>query len=73
VRKVFDLIGLPMPAQGRGFGGFGGFGGGNATTGDFGVVLQIGNMIQKQTLRIENMGAAGGASPFGFEEDGERR
>jgi len=73
VRKVFDLIGLPMPAQGRGFGGFGGFGGGNATTGDFGVVLQIGNTIQKQMLRIENMGAAGGASPFGFEEDGERR
>jgi hypothetical protein len=36
-------------------------------------VLQIGNTIQKQTLRVENMGAAGGASPFGFEEDGEKK
>ena len=72
VRKVFELIGLPMPAQGRGFFGFGG-GGGSATTGDYGVVLQIGNTIQKTTLRVENTGAVGGASPFGFEEDGERK
>jgi len=74
VRKVFELIGLPMPAGGRGgFGGFGG-GGGVANTGEYGIVLQIGNTIQKQTLRIENMGAAGGANPFGFEteEDGKR-
>ncbi|MFN7532805.1 MAG: WD40/YVTN/BNR-like repeat-containing protein, partial [Gemmatimonas sp.] len=72
VRKVFELIGLPLPAQGRGFGGFGG-GGRTATTGDYGVVLQIGNTIQKTTLRIENMGGAGGANPFGFEDEGDRR
>ncbi|AMW05880.1 WD40/YVTN/BNR-like repeat-containing protein [Gemmatimonas phototrophica] len=68
VRKVFELIGLPVPAQGRGFGGFGG-GGSVATTGDYGIVLQIGNTIQKQTLRIENMGGVGGVNPFGFEND----
>ena len=73
VRKVFELIGLPVPAQGgRGFGGFGGFGG-TATTGDYGIVLQIGNTIQKTTLRVENTGGVGGANPFGFEEDGERK
>lgn len=72
VRKVFELIGLPLPAQGRGFGAFGG-GGRTATTGDYGVVLQIGNTIQKTTLRIENMGGAGGANPFGFEDEGDRR
>jgi hypothetical protein len=73
VRKVFELIGLPVPAQGGrgGFGGFGGFGGGGgtATTGDFGVVLQIGNTIQKQTLRVENVGGSGGGNPFGFFDD----
>jgi hypothetical protein len=70
VRKVFELIGLPVPAQGGrgGFGGFGG-GGGTATTGDFGVVLQIGNTIQKQTLRVENVGGSGGGNPFGFFDD----
>jgi hypothetical protein len=72
VRKVFELIGLPLPAQGRGFGGFGG-GGSTATTGDYGVVLQIGNTTQKTTLRVENMGGVGGANPFGFEDEGDRR
>ena len=69
VRKVFELIGLPVPAQGgRGFGGLGG-GGSSATTGDYGVVLQIGNTIQKAILRVENTGAAGGFNPFGFEQE----
>jgi photosystem II stability/assembly factor-like uncharacterized protein len=71
VRKVFELIGLPVPAQGRGgFGGFGGFGS-TATTGDYGIVLQIGTTVQKQMLRVENTGAAGGGNPFGFQQDDE--
>lgn len=71
VRKIFDIIGMPMPATGgRGFGGFGGFGGGGvATTGDYAVVLEVGGKVLKQVLRVENAGAAAGASPFGFEED----
>lgn len=62
VRRVFDLIGLPVPATG-GRGGFGGAlaGGGMANTGDFAVVLQVGGTVMKQRLRVENMGAAGGA------------
>jgi len=73
VQQIFALIGLPVPAQG-GRGGFGGFGGGGtASTGDYGVVLQIGPTVLKQTLRVENMGAAGGASPFGFDEDARDR
>jgi hypothetical protein len=60
VRKVFELIGLPAPAQGgRGGGGFGGFGGGStAATGDYGVVLQVGNTVLKSRLRVENVGGA---------------
>ena len=74
VQQIFALIGLPVPAQGGrgGFGGFGG-GGGTASTGDYGVVLQIGPTVLKQTLRVENMGAAGSASPFGFDEDARDR
>jgi photosystem II stability/assembly factor-like uncharacterized protein len=70
VRRVFDLIGLPVPATG-GRGGFGGFGagGGVANTGDFAVVLQVGGTVMKQRLRVENMGAAGGANPFGFSDE----
>lgn len=73
VRKIFDIIGMPIPATGgRGFGGFGGFGGGGtADTGDFGVILQVGGKVFKQKLRVENMGAATGSSPFGFEEEDE--
>ena len=74
VVKIFGLIGLPVPAQGGrgGGGGFGGLGGGgNANTGDYGVILQVGNTTQKAKLRVENTGAAGGASPFGFfDEEG---
>ena len=74
VQQIFALIGVPVPAQG-GRGGFGGFGagGGTATTGDYGVVLQVGPTILKQTLRIENLGAAGGSGPFGFDEDARNR
>jgi photosystem II stability/assembly factor-like uncharacterized protein len=74
VQRVFALIGLPVPATG-GRGGFGGFGmgGGIANTGDFAVILQIGSTVQKQTLRVENRGAAGSANPFGFEQDEDNR
>ncbi|MGV3709988.1 MAG: WD40/YVTN/BNR-like repeat-containing protein [Gemmatimonas sp.] len=70
--RVFQIIGLPAPnfaGGGRGGGG-GGRGGapGNAfvaTTGDYSVVLRIGNTVQKQRLRLENVGAGGSGSPFG--------
>lgn len=70
VRRVFELIGIgiPGPTGGRGFGGFGFGGGGLAGTGDYAVVLQVGNTVEKQLLRVENTGAAGGA-PFGFFEE----
>jgi photosystem II stability/assembly factor-like uncharacterized protein len=77
VQRIFALIGLPMPAQGGrggGGGGFGGLGGGGtATTGDYGVVLQVGGTVMKQKLRVENMGAAGGGNPFGFFDDFDNR
>ncbi len=64
VRRIFDLIGLAPPAGGRG--GFGGFGGGaSATTGDYGVVLRIGNQVYKQTLRVEDVGMSGWAAMYG--------
>lgn len=69
VRRIFDLVGMPVPAT-AGRGGFG-FGGGVAvaTTGDYAVVLQVGGTVMKQKLRVENMGAAGASNPFGFEEE----
>jgi hypothetical protein len=75
VRKVFELIGLPAPAQGgRGGGGFGGFGGGgSATTGDYGVVLQVGNTVLKSRLRVENVGGARSGTATTPEEDEGRR
>lgn len=75
VRQIFTIIGINPPAGfgGRG-GGFGGFGGGrNITTGDYLVVLKVGNTVVKQTLRVENVGTAGSNSPFGpasGDEDG---
>lgn len=70
VRRVFDLIGL-YPSGGGGGRGFGGFGGGgSASTGDYAVVLRIGNTVEKQMLRVENVGAAGG-SGFGFFEESD--
>jgi photosystem II stability/assembly factor-like uncharacterized protein len=75
VRKVFELIGLPAPAQGgRGGGGFGGFGGGStATTGDYGVVLQMGTTVLKSRLRVENVGGARSGTATTPEEDEGRR
>ncbi|MEN9817993.1 MAG: hypothetical protein RLZ32_1873, partial [Gemmatimonadota bacterium] len=74
VRKVFELIGLPAPAQGGRGGGFGGFGGGSiATTGDYGVVLQVGNTVLKSRLRVENVGGARSGTATAPEEDEGRR
>jgi hypothetical protein len=74
VLKIYSLIGLPAPAQGgRGGGGFGGFGGGgNADTGDYGIVLQVGNTVVKGKLHVENKGAMGGGSPFGPQDEDDR-
>ena len=77
VAKIFQIIGLPMPAGAGGRGGRGGGGGGGgggrggagggftASTGDYAVVLIVGGTTMKQKLRVENMGAAGGGNPFG--------
>ena len=55
-------------------GGFGGLGGGGtADTGDYGIVLQVGTTIVKGKLHVENKGAMGGGSPFGPQNDDERR
>ena len=78
IAKVFQIIGLSVPGGGGrgGRGGGGGFGAGGgrggpagapfiAVTGDYSVVLRIGNTVQKQRLRLENVGAVGTGSPFG--------
>jgi len=65
VRRIFELVGLQPPAGGRGgFGGFGG-GGGSATTGDYGVVLRIGDQVFMQKLRVEDVGMSGWAAMYG--------
>jgi hypothetical protein len=64
VARIFELIGIPTPSRGRGFFGFGG-GGDGATTGDYGVVLKIGDTVVKQTLRVEDAGMSGWARLFG--------
>jgi photosystem II stability/assembly factor-like uncharacterized protein len=66
VRKIFELVGLQPPAGGGrgGFGGFGG-GGGSATTGDYGVVLRIGDQVFTQKLRVEDVGMSGWAAMYG--------
>jgi hypothetical protein len=64
VRAIFELIGISPPAGGRG--GFGGFGGGSsATTGDYGVILKIGDTEMRQKLRVEDVGGSGWARMFG--------
>ncbi|MEO7363052.1 MAG: hypothetical protein ABI120_22150, partial [Gemmatimonadaceae bacterium] len=76
IAKVFQIIGLAVPGGGRGGRGGGGAAapGGRgaaatapflAVTGDYSVVLRIGNTVQKQRLRLENVGAGGTGSPFG--------
>ncbi len=62
VRRVFDIVGISPPVGGRGF--FPGGGGGGATTGEYGVVLQIGDIILKQKLSVENVGESGWSSMF---------
>lgn len=82
VKRVFDIIGLKLPAGGGrgggGGGGRGGFGGGAAGTtnftagaGEYLVTLVIGNQTLKQTLRVEayNVGREDGANPFGARND----
>jgi hypothetical protein len=79
VAQVFGIIGLPAPAGGGrgGRGGGGGFGGGGggftAGTGDYGVILQVGNQVMKQKLRVENVGAGGASGGGGPEEEGDSR
>ena len=79
IAKVFQIIGLNVPSgggrggRGGGAGGFPGAGRGGAAggvpfiavTGDYSVVLRIGTTVQKQRLRLENVGAGGSGSPFG--------
>lgn len=77
VLKVFQLIGVSVPGGGGGGrGGFGGGGGRTANTGDYMVILQIGNTVQKQKLHVENVGAGDPNSPFGpasGDEEQDRR
>jgi hypothetical protein len=69
VRKVFDLIGLKMPA-GAGRGGFGGFGGGSeAAPGSYLVTLKVGDKTYTQLLRIERVSGSGAAGGFPFGQD----
>ena len=74
LQQIFDIIGMPIPGGGGGRGGRGGGGGRGAggpsgaftaTTGDYGVVLQVGGTTLKTKLRVENVGAVEGAG-FGF-------
>jgi hypothetical protein len=72
VRKVFDLIGLKMPA-GAGRGGFGGFGGGSeAGSGSYLVTLKVGDKTYKQLLRIERVSGGGTNAGFPFGEYDDR-
>lgn len=71
VRKVFDLIGLKVPAGG-GRGGFGGFGAGGAEagTGSYLVTLKVGDKTYTQVLRIERVSGSGSAgTPFGLNDN----
>jgi hypothetical protein len=62
VRRVFEIVGVSPPVGGRGF--FPGGGGGGASTGEYGVVLQIGDVVLKQKLSVENVGESGWSSMF---------
>ena len=73
VKKVFELIGLKVPAGpgGRGGGGgFAGFGGApEQGTGAYLVTLKVGDKTYKQVLKVERV--SGGDSGFGgfFDDD----
>jgi hypothetical protein len=68
VRRIFDLVGI-APAGGGGGGGrggFGGFGGGaSAETGDYGVVLRVGDQVFTQKLRVVDAGLSGWIRMYG--------
>lgn len=72
VRRVFDIIGLKMPAPaGRGFGGFG-VGGSEASTGSYLITLKIGDKSYKQVLKVERV-SGGESAGFSFFGDDEHR
>ncbi|MCX5763876.1 MAG: hypothetical protein NTU67_04495 [Gemmatimonadetes bacterium] len=79
VKKIFDLIGLKMPAQGGGRGGNAAFGGGaagnfTAGTGDYLVTLTIGTTTLKQKLHVERVSGGDDASGgFGLGDDDHDR
>ncbi|MBM3907316.1 MAG: hypothetical protein FJ363_04450 [Gemmatimonadetes bacterium] len=69
VRRIFDIIGLKMPAGGRGgFGGFGGFAA-EQGTGTYLVTLKVGDKTYKQVLKIERVSGGDGGGGFPFGED----
>ena len=70
VRKIFELIGLKVPAGAGGRGGFGGAAAGSDNgTGSYLVTLKIGDKTYKQVLKIERVsGGDTGFSPFGGDE-----
>jgi hypothetical protein len=80
VKKIFSIIGIPVPSPfgGGGRGGFGGFGGGGAGsftagTGDYLVTLTIGTTTLKQKLHVERVsGGDDNGSPFGGDDDEDR-
>ena len=71
VKKIFELIGLKVPAPaGRGFGSFGGAVGGEANTGSYLVTLKVGDKTYKQVLKVERVsGGDSGFSPFGTDDE----
>jgi hypothetical protein len=72
VKKIFELIGLKMPAGGggRGAGGFGGGAAGSDNgTGAYLVTLKVGDKTFKQVLKVERVsGGDSGGSPFGGDD-----
>jgi len=69
VRKIFELIGLKVPAGAGGRGGFGGGGAGSeANTGSYLVTLNVGDKTYKQVLRIERASGGEAGSAVGFLE-----
>mgnify|MGYP002780477836 CR=1 FL=1 len=66
VRRIFDLVGIAPAGGGGGRGGFGGFGGGaSAETGDYGIVLRVGDQVFTQKLRVVDAGLSGWIRMYG--------